>query len=78
MKYRKMQHSKFGLPVTATRCTPKINANFANIARTCYYELRRMASVRRFLTSTATVTLVSAYVSSRIDYSNSLLLLYCI
>ena len=45
----------------------------SNIARTCYFELRRLASIRRFLTSTATATLVSAFVLSRIDYCNSLL-----
>ena len=39
----------------------------------CYFELRRLASIRRFLTSTATATLVSAFVLSRIDYCNSLL-----
>ena len=50
-----------------------MNANVANIARTCYFELRRLASIRRFLTSTATATLVSAFVLSRIDYCNSLL-----
>ena len=44
-----------------------------NIARTCYFELRRLVSIRRFLTSTATATLVSAFVLSRIDYCNSLL-----
>ena len=43
------------------------------IARTCYFELRRLAYIRRFLTSTATATLVSAFVLSRIDYCNSLL-----
>ena len=32
-----------------------------------------LASIRRFLTSTATATLVSAFVLSRIDYCNSLL-----
>ena len=48
-------------------------AALSNIARTCYYELRRLASIRRFLTSTATATLVSAFVLSRIDYCNSLL-----
>ena len=50
-----------------------MNAHVTNIARTCYFELRRLASIRRFLTSTATVTLVSAFVLSRIDYCNSLL-----
>ena len=34
----------------------------AHIARTCYFELRRLASICRFLTSTATATLVSAFV----------------
>ena len=50
-----------------------MNAHVSNIARTCYFELRRLASIRRFLTSTATATLVSAFVLSRIDYCNSLL-----
>ena len=50
-----------------------MNAHVSNIARTCYFELRRLASIRRFLTGTATATLVSAFVLSRIDYCNSLL-----
>ena len=49
------------------------NAHVSNIAQTCYFELRRLASIRIFLTSTATATLVSAFVLSRIDYCNSLL-----
>ena len=51
-----------------------INAHVSNITRTCYFEQRCLASIRRFLTSTATATLVSAFVLSRIDYCNSLLL----
>ena len=51
-----------------------MNAHVSNIARTCYSELRRLASIRRFLTSAAAATLVSAFVLSRIDYCNSLLL----
>ena len=50
-----------------------MNVHVSNIARTCYFELRRLASIRRFLTITATATLVSAFVLSRIDYCNSLL-----
>ena len=50
-----------------------MNAHVSNIAQTCYFDLRRLASIRRFLTSTATATLVSAFVLSRIDYCNSLL-----
>ena len=41
-----------------------MNAHVSNIARTCYFELRRLASIRRFLTSTATATVVSAFVLS--------------
>ena len=54
-------------------CHLTMNAHVSKIARTCYFELRRLASIRRFLTSTATATLVSAFVLSRIDYCNSLL-----
>ena len=50
-----------------------MNAHVSNIARTCYFELRRLTSIRRFLTSTATATLVSAFALSRIDYCSSLL-----
>ena len=55
-------------------CHLTMNAHVSNIARTCYFELRRLASIRRFLTSTATATLVSAFELSRIDYCSSLLL----
>ena len=54
-------------------CHLTMNAHVTNIARTCYFELRRLASIRRFLTSTATATLASAFALSRIDYCNSLL-----
>ena len=50
-----------------------MNTHVFNIGRTCYIEQRRMTSIRRFQTSTATVTPVSAFVSSRIDNCNSLL-----
>ena len=43
-------------------CHLTMKAHVSNIARTCYFELRRLASIRRFLTSTATVTPVSAFV----------------
>ena len=50
-----------------------MNTHDSNIAQTCYFELHHLASICRFLTSTATATLVSAFVLSRIDYCNSLL-----
>ena len=54
-------------------CHLTMNAHVSNIARTCYFELHCFASIHRFLASTATATLVSAFVLSRIDYCNSLL-----
>ena len=54
-------------------CYLTMNAHVTNIAWTCYFELRRLASIHRFLTTTATATLVSAFVLSRIDYCYSLL-----
>ena len=55
-------------------CHLTMNGHVSNIARTCYFELRRLASIHRFLTSIATATLVSAFVLSRIGYCNSQLL----
>ena len=48
-------------------------AHVSNISRTCYFELRSLASICRFLTITAPATLESAFVMSRIDCCNSLL-----
>ena len=45
-------------------CHLTMNAHVSNIARTCYFELRRLASIRIFLTSTETATFVSAFVLS--------------
>ena len=50
----------------ALDCLLAMNAHVSNIALTCYFELGRLTSIRRFLTSTATATLVSAFVLSRI------------
>ena len=54
-------------------CHLTMNAHVSNIARICYFELRRLASIRWFLTSTETYTLVSAFILSRIDYCSPLL-----
>ena len=37
-----------------------MNVHISNTAQTCYFELRHLASIHKFLTSTATATLVSA------------------
>ena len=56
-------------------CHLAMSAHVSNIARTCYFVLRRLTSICRFLTSTATATLVSAFVLSRIDYCCLVLLI---
>ena len=57
----------------ALDCHLTMNAHVSNIAQKCYFELCCLASIYRFLTSTATATLVSAFVLSRIDFCSSLL-----
>ena len=54
-------------------CHLTMNAHVSNIAWTYYFELCSLASICRLLTSTATATLVLAFVLSTIDYCNSLL-----
>ena len=43
-------------------CQLAMNAHVSNRPRTCYFELRRLESICRFLTSTASATFVSALV----------------
>ena len=50
-----------------------MNPHVSTIAETCYFELRQLVPIRRFLTSTTTATLASAFVLSTNDYCNSLL-----
>ena len=44
------------------------------ICQTAYFELKRISSIRRFLTEDATKTLVTSYILSRLDYCNYLLM----
>ena len=41
----------------ALDCHLTMNGHVSNISRTCYFALRRLASIRRFLASTVTATL---------------------
>ena len=45
-------------------CHLNMNAHVSTFARTCYFELRHLAYLPRFLTSTAKATLVSAFALS--------------
>ena len=54
-------------------CHLTMNAHGSNIAQTFYLELRRLPSICRLPTSTATATLVSAIALSRIDNCSPLL-----
>ena len=43
------------------------------ICQTAYFDLKRISSIRRFLTEDATKILVTSYILSRLDYCNCLL-----
>ena len=43
----------------ALDCHLTLNAHISNIAQTCYFELRHLASICRYMASTLTATLVS-------------------
>ena len=70
LKFPSNSLKKFGFILD---CHLTMNAHVSNNTWTCYFELRRLASIRRFMTSTATAILVTAFVLSRIDCCNSLL-----
>ena len=50
-----------------------MKAHVARVARTCFFHLRRLRSIRRNLGRDVTARLVSALVISRLDYCNSVL-----
>ena len=50
-----------------------MDKHVANICRSAYFELRRISSLRHLVTVSATTTLLSAFVLSKLDYCNSLL-----
>jgi hypothetical protein len=47
---------------------PQVNA----VTRSCFYQLRQIRAIRRFITDEAANTLIVALVSSRLDYCNSI------
>ena len=55
---------EFEIYISLSSC---YDAHVSNIAQTCYFRLRRLKFIRRFLSRTATATLVSAFFLSRID-----------
>ena len=50
-----------------------MSAHVAAVSRSCLFQLRQLRAVRQSLSTDAAKTLVSAFISSRLDYCNSLL-----
>jgi hypothetical protein len=48
--------------------------HISNLTRSSYFHLRRLKAIRRSVSSTVLTTLVHAFICSRIDYCNSLLI----
>ena len=44
-----------------------------SVVRSCFYQLRQLCSIRRSLTGDALLTLVHAFITSRVDYCNAVL-----
>ncbi len=53
--------------------TLSLKPHIAAICKSAFYQLRRISRIRRFLTLPAAKTLVHSFVSSRLDYCNSVL-----
>jgi len=47
--------------------------HIAALSRSCFFHMRQLRSIRHSLTSEAMLTLIQAFVSSRLDYCNSVL-----
>ena len=53
--------------------TLSMQQHISSVCRAAYLELRRIASIRPYLTESATAQLVSSAITSRLDYCNSIL-----
>jgi hypothetical protein len=54
--------------------TMKLEVHVKNVCRSAYHQLHSIYRIRRYLTQEATKSVVHAYITSRLDYCNSLLI----
>ena len=45
----------------------------SQLVRSCFYQLRRIKTIRKFIPTSTAVVLVNSFIVSRVDYCNSLL-----
>ena len=50
----------------------KLHNQISSVTRSCFYQLRRLAKVKPFLSQQHFQTVIHAYITSRLDYCNSL------
>ncbi len=50
----------------------KLYHQISAVVKSCYFYLRKISSIRQYLTQSATETLIHAFISSRLDQCNSL------
>ena len=53
--------------------TKSFQTHTSSVCKSCFFHLRNIGSIRKYLTTDATIKLVHAFVTSKIDYCNSLL-----
>jgi hypothetical protein len=50
-----------------------MTAHVSQLVRGCFYQLRRIKTIRRFVPTSTAVILVNSFIVSRVDYCNSVL-----
>src|ERR1043165_3262744 len=50
-----------------------LTAHVSQLVRGCFYQLRRIKTIRKFIPTSTAVALVNSLIVSRVDYCNSLL-----
>ena len=51
-----------------------VKKHVIKVRQTAYFQIKRVSSIRRFLTEDAAKTVVTSYILSRLDYCNCLLM----
>ena len=74
----KMMMMMMMMMITMTTTMIKNNKKKNKNKKVCYYQLRRINSVRKNYTTEAAVKLVTSLILSRPDYCNALLTILCL
>jgi len=66
-------HRSLGVHFDSCSCCTTMTVHVSHLVRGCFYRLRRIKTIRKFIPTSATVILVNSFIVFRVDHYNSIL-----